>query len=70
MEARVRLFQVNKANRDEEAHNYADGKTSEHELCSPEPIHAVANHDRSVAERQILCDAVDVSWCENRRLSQ
>jgi hypothetical protein len=66
----VRLSQVNKANRDEDAHNDADGKHPEHELCSPAPVHAVASHDLSMAERQILCDAVNVGWCENRRLSQ
>jgi len=66
----VRLSHVNKANRNEETHDYADGKNSEHEFCSPAPIHAVASHDRSMAERQVLCDAVNVSWCENRRLSQ
>jgi hypothetical protein len=70
LEARVHLSQVNKANRDEDTHNDADGKHPEHEPCSPAPIHAVASHDLSMAERQILCDAVSVSWCENRRLSQ
>ena len=66
----MRLSHVNKANRDEEAHNYADGKNSEHESCSPAPIHAVASHDRSMAEREVLGDAVNVGWCEDRRLSQ
>ena len=61
LEARVRLSQVNKANRDEDAHNDADGKHTEHDFCSPAPIHAVASHDLSMAERQILCDAVNVS---------
>ena len=60
LEARVRLSHVNKANRDEDTHNYADGKNSEHELCSPAPIHAVVSHDLSMAERQILGDAVNV----------
>jgi hypothetical protein len=66
----VRLSHVNKANRDEDAPNDAAGKHPEHELCSPAPIHAVASHDLSMAERQILCDAVNVGWCEDRRLSQ
>jgi hypothetical protein len=70
LEARVRLSHVNKANRDEDTHKDADGKNSEHELCSPAPIHAVASHDLSMAERQTLCDAVNVGWRENRRLSQ
>jgi hypothetical protein len=70
LEARVRLSHVNKANRDEDTHNDADGKHPEHELCSPAPVHAVASHDLSMAERQILGDAVNVGWCENRRLSQ
>jgi hypothetical protein len=70
LEARVRLSHVNKANRDEDTRNDADGKHPEHELCSPAPIHAVASHDLLMAERQILGDAVKVGWCENRRLSQ
>jgi hypothetical protein len=70
LEARVRLSHVSKANRDEDAHNDADAKHLEHELCSPAPIHAVARHDLSMADRQILCDAVNVAWCEDRRLSQ
>jgi hypothetical protein len=54
LEARVRLSKVNKENRDEGTHNDADGKNSEHELCSPAPIHAVASHDLSMRfERQI-----------------
>ena len=68
--ARVHLSQVNQPNRDEDAHNNADGKNSEQEPFSPAPIHAVASHDLSMAERQILGDAVNVGWCENRRLSQ
>ena len=60
LEARVRLSQVNKANGDEDTHNDADGKHPEHELCSPAPVHAVASHDLSMAERQILYDAVHV----------
>jgi hypothetical protein len=70
LEARVHLAQINLPNRDEDARNNADGKNSEHELCSPAPIRAVVSHDRSMAERQILCDAVNVGWCENQRLSQ
>ena len=70
LEARVRLSHVNKANRDEDTHNDADGKHPEHELYAPAPIHAVASHDLSMAERQILGDAVNVGWCEDRRLSQ
>ena len=66
----MRLFHVNKANRDEETHNYADGKSSGREFCSPAPVHAVASRDLSMAERQILCNAVNVGWCEDRRLSQ
>jgi hypothetical protein len=70
LEARVHLSDVNKPNRDEEAHNDADGKHPEHDFCSPASINGVASHDRSMAERQILCDAVNVGWCEDRRLSQ
>ena len=54
LEARVRLSQVNQANRDEDAHNDADGKHPEHELCSPAPVHAVASHHLSMAEGQRL----------------
>jgi hypothetical protein len=60
LEARVRLAQVNKANCDEDTHNDTDGKHPEHELCSPAPVHAVASHDLSMAEGQILGDAVNV----------
>jgi len=44
LEARVRLSHVNEPNRDEDTHNYADGKNSEHELYSPAPINGVASH--------------------------
>ncbi len=66
----MHLSQVNKPNRDEDAHNDADGKHTKHDFCSPASVNAVASHDLSMAERQILCDAVNVGWCENRRLSQ
>ena len=55
---------------DEDTQNDADGKHPEHELCSPAPVHAVASHGRSMAERQILGDAVYIGCCENRGLSQ
>ena len=51
LEARVRLSHVNKAKSDEDTYNDADGKHPKHELCSPAPIHAVASHDLSIAER-------------------
>jgi hypothetical protein len=70
LEARVHLSQVNQPNRDEDAHNDADGKHPEHDFCPPAFINGVTTHDLSMAERQILCDAVNVGWCENRRLSQ
>jgi hypothetical protein len=70
LEARVHLAQINQPNRDQDAHNDADSKNSEHELCSPAPIHAVVSHDRSMAEREVLFDAVNVRWSEERRLSQ
>lgn len=70
LEARVHLAQINQPNRDEDAHNDADGKNSEHQLCSPAPIHAVVIHDLSMAEREILFDAVNVGWPAERRLSQ
>jgi hypothetical protein len=70
LEARAHLSQVNKPNRDEDAHNDADGKHPKHDFCSPASINGVASHDLSMAERQILGDAVNVGWCENRRLSQ
>ena len=43
LDARVHLAQINQPNRDEDARNDADGKNSEHELCSPVPIHAVVS---------------------------
>jgi len=70
LEARVHLAQINQPNRDEDARNDADGKNSEHQLCSPAPIHAAVSHDRSMAEREVLFDAVNVGWSEERRLSQ
>ena len=60
LEARVHLSHVNQPNRDEDAHNDADGKHSEHDFCSPASVNGVASHDLSMAERQILCDAVNV----------
>ena len=70
LEARVHLAQIKQPNRDEDARNDADGKNSEHQLCSPAPIHAVVSHDRSMAEREVLLDAVNVRWSEERGLSQ
>ena len=66
----MHLSHVNKANRDEDAHNDADGKHPEHDFCSPASVNAVASHDLLMAERQILGDAVNVGWCEDRRVSQ
>jgi hypothetical protein len=66
----VHLSHVDECNRDEGAHHDADGKHSKHEFCSPASVNAVASHDLLMAERQILGDAVNVGWCENRRLSQ
>ena len=56
----MHLSHVNKPNRDEDAHNDADGKHSEHDFCFPASVNGVASHDLSMAERQILCDAVYV----------
>ena len=69
LEARIRLSYVNQPHRDEDAHNDADRKHSEHGF-SPASVNGVASHDLSMAERQILGDAVNVGWCEHRRLSQ
>jgi hypothetical protein len=64
------LCWTNQPHRDEDAHNDADGEHIEHDFCSPASANAVASHDLSMVERQILCDAVNVGWCENRRPSQ
>jgi hypothetical protein len=70
LEARVPLSQEDQPDREEGTHNYADCKNSQHHLCSPASINGAPSHDLSMAERQILCDAVNVGWCEDRRLSQ
>ena len=56
----MHLSHVNKPNRDEDAHNDADGKHTEHDFYSPASFNGVASHDSSMAEGQILCDAVNV----------
>ena len=50
LEARVHLSQVNQPNRDEDAHNDADGHHSKHEFCSPASFNVVARHVGSVAK--------------------
>jgi len=66
----VHLAQINQPNRDEDAHNDADGKHSEHDFCPLASFKGVAGHDLSMAERQILQDTINVGWSEERGLSQ
>jgi len=70
LEASVQLSHVNKANRDENAHNNADGKHPEHDFCPPASFNGVAGHDLSMAKRQILYDTINVGWPEARWHSQ
>ena len=66
----MHLPHVNKANRDEDAHNDADGKHPEHDFCPPASFKGVAGHVLSMAERQILQYTINVGWSEERGLSQ
>ncbi len=63
-EMRVHLPDVNEPNCDEAAHDDGNGKHSEHEFRSPAPFKRVASHVGLMAERQILCDTVNVGWSE------
>ena len=45
LEARVHLSDVNKPNRDEDAHNDADGKHSEYDFDLPASLKRVASHN-------------------------
>lgn len=56
LEVRVHLAQISQPNRDEDARNDADRKNSEHQLCSPAPIHAVGRrltHPRANRQRPV-----------------
>ena len=60
----MRLPHVDECNCNQRAHHDADSQDRKHEFCSPAPVHAVARHNRSVAEREILRDAVNIGGSE------
>jgi len=66
----VRLSHVDECNRDEGAHNDADGKHSKHEFCSPASFNGVASHGGLMAEGQVLPDTVGTGWSQQLGLSQ
>ena len=65
----MHLSHVKQPNRDEDAHNDADGEHPEHDFCPLASFKGVAGH-LSMAERQILYDTINVGWSEERGLSQ
>jgi len=66
----VHLSHINQSNREEDAHQDADGQHGEREFDSPAPFKGVARHILLMAEWEVLFDAVNVGWSEKSCLSQ